>query len=126
MSPFRLSPGITMKPPELTEEAKQAIAGAVREIAAPDRTSWESTAAVVCFVLYGFSLPAVVSSSKHYLHYLLRQPPSALIIAFVLLALSAGFGLSAARKRGYRGRITGSVILGLSMILILNWVCYFW
>lgn len=112
-----------MKPPELTDDAIQAIAGAVREIARPDPTSWESTAAVVCFVLHGLSLPAIVSSHKHYL---LRQPPSALIIAIVLLALSAGFGLSAIRRQECRGRITGTVVLVLSMTVILNWVWYFW
>lgn len=110
-----------MESPELTEEAKHAIAGAIRQIASPEPRSWESIAAVVCLLASGSMQSPVVSSR---LPYLLRQSRVELIVCLTLLAFSAGLGWSAARNQQRRGRIVGAIVLVLSMILIGGWVCY--
>ncbi len=104
---------------ELTPEGKQVIADSVREIATPVPRSWESTTAFICFVIYVVALPPVVSSKTPYL---LRHSVPAMITDFVMLAICAGCGLSAARNPRRRGRLMGAIILAASMIAICDWV----
>jgi hypothetical protein len=111
-----------MESPQLTEEAKHAIAGAIRQIASPEPRSWESIAAIICLV-GSWSMQQPVMTSR--LPYLLRQSRTELILSLTLLAFSAGFGWSAARNQQRQGRILGAVVFMLSMMMIGSWVCYF-
>lgn len=111
-----------MKTPELTDEAKYAIAGAIREIASVEPRSWESIAAPLCLVGSWVMLSPVMTSR---LPYLLRQSRAEWIVSLTLLAFSAGLGLSAARNQQRRGRLLGTIVLVVSIVMISGWICYF-
>jgi hypothetical protein len=106
---------------ELTPEAKQAIADAVREIAFPVPRSWESIVASIVFVIFVFTRPPAVSNG---IPYLLDRSYPEMIADFVMLAVCAVCGLSAARNQQFRGRLSSSVMFVISMILIGDWVYF--
>lgn len=102
---------------ELTPEGKQVITDSVREIATPVLRSWESTAAFICFVIYILARPLVSSRTP----YLLDRTVLGMVADFVMLAICAGCGLSAARNPRRRGRLMGAIILAASIIAICDW-----
>jgi hypothetical protein len=110
---------IMERPKELSSEGKELVKDAVREIATPVKTSWESMAAVTCMVVFFVTRPPVVADR---IPYLLERSVPWFIADFVLLGLSAGFGWSAARNTQRQGRIVGATSFVVSAFLLVYWL----
>lgn len=103
----------------LTEEGVAAVCETVRDILAPERFAWEAIAAWVCFM--GWVVPTI-SVGASTVPFLVQTPRDQLIVCLILIVLTAGFGWSAARKRGYRGRIIGTIAAASASFALVTWL----
>jgi hypothetical protein len=105
--------------PELTPGGEEIVKDVVREIAAPQTTSWESIFAAVCIIVYLVTRPPAILSR---IPFFVRHSVPTIVTGFVLLAFAAVCGWSAVRKIRHHGRIIGGACLVVSAYLLLDWL----
>lgn len=102
----------------LDDELQEAICSTIREMAAPEETSWESLVSVLC-LLGPFLSPGV---SEGRLAILNKSTSDILfwpVIDCACIAFAFGFGISALRRRNTRGRILGCLVALIAAAILV-------